>query len=99
MCKIFITSRLFIWRYFGVNILTIGRFYGFVSPPLRPVVEAREDDGGLKLPNTTNFCLRRTQGVKRAYFENKDWQGAFSFKKSGLIKGYIGHFAGIFKAA
>ena len=26
-CKIFLTSRLFIWRYCGVNILTILRFY------------------------------------------------------------------------
>ena len=41
-CKIFLTSRLFIWCYCGVNILTIRRFYG-ISPRLRTVVEAGED--------------------------------------------------------
>ena len=44
-CKIFLTSRLFIWRYCGVNILTIRRLYGFICPRLRPVVEAGEDGG------------------------------------------------------
>ena len=29
-CKIFLTSRLFIWPYCGVNILTIRRFYSLL---------------------------------------------------------------------
>ena len=63
-CKVFLTSRLFIWRYCGVNILTIRRFYGFISPHLRPVVEAEEDGGEFKLPNTTNFRLRWIQIIQ-----------------------------------
>ena len=56
-----------------MNILTIRRFYGFISPHLRPVVEAGEDGGEFELPNTTNFRLRWIQGVRRtAYFQNKD---------------------------
>ena len=84
--KIFLTSRLFIWCYCGVNILTIRRFYGFIPPHLRPVVEAEEDGGDFKLPNSTNFRLRWIQGVRRTYFQNKDWHEAFSFTKSSLIK-------------
>ena len=57
-----------------------------VSPRLRPVVEAEEDGGEFKLPNSTNFRLRWIQGVRRTFFQNKDWQEAFSFTKSSLIK-------------
>ena len=99
-CKSFLTSRLFIWRYCGVNILTIRRFYGFISPHLRPVVEAGEDGGEFELPNSTNFRLRWIQGVRRTYFQNKDRQEAFSFTKSSLIKGHFGQLqAGIFETA
>ena len=55
------------WRYCGVNILTIRRFYGFLRS-LRPVVEAVEDGGEFELSNTTNFRLRWIQGVRRTYF-------------------------------
>ena len=42
-----------------MNILTIRRFYGFISPLLRPVVEAGEDGGEYQLPNTTKLSSKR----------------------------------------
>ena len=87
-CKIFLTFGVI----FGVNIITIRGFYDFISSHLQLVVEAGEDGGEFKLSNTMNVCFCKMQGVRRTYFRNKDWQTSFFFKKSSLVKGYVGQF-------
>ena len=73
-----------------MNIFTIRRFYGFISPHLQPVLEAEEDGGEFKLPNTTNFRLRWIQGVGRTYFQNKDWQEAFPLQNHRSLRPVAG---------
>ena len=82
-CKIFLTSRLFIWRYCGVNILTIPRFYGFISPHLRPVVEA---GGGWRRIQVAQYYELSLALDTRSQKNIFSLAGSLFLYKSSLIK-------------